>query len=73
MNVVDQEKIQGKILCPKSTKKQIVDYGLKNNKIRNLQSKNSDYKYFKNLSEDPSIGPKYLEKYYPEYFRVRIL
>ena len=52
-----------------STYKKIMDYG-KNVKINSFDLENSDFNAFKNLNEDPSNGPQFIEKKYPMLYKV---
>lgn len=67
---INQEPIYGKFGRPKTTNRN-VDYGIVFNKNRLKYSDDPEFEEYKKFSLDPCIGPKYLEKRFPNLYNVR--
>jgi len=64
---IDIEPIYGKFGRPKTTKRKI-DFGFTFSKKNFKNYNNPDYHFYKHLSQDPCLGPKFLENHFPDYY-----
>ena len=67
---INEEPICGKFSRPKTSNRK-VDYGIVFNKNRMIYSDDPEFEEYKRFSQDPCIGPKYLEKRFPDFYSVK--